>query len=586
MENWSDQARYWGVVPGYHDVFGRWHAASDASVGKVVAALAAGRSRAPLTPQLQDNERAFQGDDGKVWGLAIQLYAVRSSRNWGIGDFSDLREAIATAAQAGASAVGLNPLHALFPDRPEAASPYGPSSRVFLNPLYIAVDALPDFKDTPELAERRAALRSKPLVDYAGVASLKFAALRRCYGRFLESASPERASDFAAFKTERGEALLRFACFEVLRLRFQSKPWREWPQPWRDPDRPAIDGLQDAEADACGFVEYLQWIADRQLAACRDEARRHKLAIGLYLDLAVGVDPAGADAWSNQRAIVTGLSIGAPPDDFNSAGQNWGLAPFNPHMLADNDFATLRALLGSAMRYAGAIRLDHVIGLMRLFLVPSGAPASDGVYVSYPLEAQLSVIAQESHRHRCVFVGEDLGTVPEGFREITQRRGVWTYRVMMFERRPNGDFKPPSDYPADALAAFNTHDLPTYRGWIIGRDLEIKRSIGLDPGEDDAARAQASEALLRQLQPYAGPNDLTNFAALAGYLAATPSRLVMVAIDDLLDVEQPINIPGTVDEYPNWRSVLSVPIEQWNTQPTFRAVKAAFDHAGRGRYGN
>lgn len=586
MENWSDQARYWGVVPGYHDVFGRWHAASDASVGKVVAALAAGRSRTHLTPQLQDNKRAFQGDGGKVWGLAIQLYAVRSSRNWGIGDFSDLREAIATAAQAGASAVGLNPLHALFPDRPEAASPYGPSSRMFLNPLYIAVDAIPDFEDTPELAERRAALRSKPLVDYAGVASLKFAALRQCYGRFLESASAERAADFAAFKAERGEALLRFACFEVLHLRFQSTPWREWPQPWRDPDRPAIDSLHHAEAEACGFVEYFQWIADRQLAACRDEARRHKLAIGLYLDLAVGVDPAGADAWSNQRAIVAGLSIGAPPDDFNSAGQNWGLAPFNPHMLADNDFATLRALLGSAMRYAGAIRLDHVIGLMRLFLVPSDAPASDGVYVSYPLEAQLSVIAQESHRHRCVFVGEDLGTVPEGFREIAQRRGVWTYRVMMFERRPNGDFKPPSDYPADALAAFNTHDLPTYRGWITGRDLEIKRSIGLDPGEDDAARARAREALLRQLQPYAGPNDLTNFAALAGYLAATPSRLVMVAIDDLLDVEQPINIPGTVDEYPNWRSALPVPIEQWNTQPTFRAVKAAFDHAGRGRYGN
>ncbi|MGE0062041.1 MAG: 4-alpha-glucanotransferase, partial [Xanthobacteraceae bacterium] len=500
--------------------------------------------------------------------MAVQLYAVRSSHNWGIGDFSDLREAIATAAQAGASAVGLNPLHALFTDRPGAASPYGPSSRIFLNPLYIAVDALPDFEDTAELAERRAALRSRPLVDYAGVAALKLAALRRCYGRFRESASAERAADFAAFRAERGEALLRFACFEVLRLRFQSKPWREWPQPWRDPDRPAIDRLHHEEAEACGFVEYLQWVADRQLAACRDEAKRRKLAVGLYLDLAVGVDPAGADAWSNQRAIVAGLSIGAPPDEFNPAGQNWGLAPFNPHMLADNDFAALRALLGSAMRYAGAIRLDHVIGLMRLFLVPNGAPAADGVYVSYPLEAQLSVIAQESHRHRCVFIGEDLGTVPEGFREIAQRWGVWTYRVMMFERWPNGDYKSPSDYPADALAAFNTHDLPTYRGWIAGRDIEIKRSIGLDPGEDEAGRARARGMLLRHLQPYAGPNELTNFAATAGYLAATPSRLVMVAIDDLLDIEQPINIPGTVDEYPNWRRVLPVPIEQWSAQPT------------------
>jgi 4-alpha-glucanotransferase len=585
MENLSDQARLWGIASGYHDVFGHWHAASELSVRAVVAALAAGRTGPSLLPEPQHAERAFQGDDEKVWGLAIQLYALRSSRNWGIGDFSDLREAISVAARAGASAVGLNPLHALFLDRPEAASPYGPSSRIFLNPLYIAVDALPDFEDTSALAERRAALRSGSLVDYAGVASLKLGALRLCYERFKESASAKRTADFAAFKAEHGETLRRFACFEVLCRRFQSQPWWDWPQPWRDPDRTALDSLYQTEADACGFVEYLQWVADRQLAACRDEAKRLKLGIGLYLDLAVGVDPAGADAWSHQRAVVAGVTIGAPPDAFNLAGQNWGLAPFNPHGLADNDFAALRTLLGSAMRYAGAVRLDHVIGLMRLYLVPHGAPATDGVYVSYPLEAQLSVIAQESNRHRCVFIGEDLGTVPAGYRETAQRWGVWTYRVTMFERWPNGDFKPPSDYPADALAAFNTHDLPTYRGWITGRDLEIRRGIGIDPGEDDGGRARARDALLRQLQPYAGPNDLTNFAAAAGFLAATPSRLVMVAIDDLLDLDEHTNIPGTVDEYPNWRRVLPVAVEHWNGQPTFRAVKAAFDHAGRGRYG-
>lgn len=585
MQNLADRAQRWGVSPGYHDVFGRWHVAPDARIEDVINALAHGRSEPAREPQPHHIERAFQGDGSKVWGLAVQLYAVRSTRNWGIGDFADLRSVIAVAAEAGASAVGLNPLHALFLDRPEMASPYGPSSRSFLNPLYIAVDPLPEFEDTAEFAARRAALREQPLVDYAGVAALKLAALRRAYQRFRDAGSAERKADLLAFKTERGEALQRFACFEALRRRFESRPWWEWPQPWRAPDRATIEALMHTEAEACGFVDYLQWVADRQLAACRDEARQRQLAIGLYLDVAVGVDPAGADAWSHQDAVMATLSVGAPPDEFNPAGQNWGLAPLNPHALIDNDFATLRALLASAMRYAGAVRLDHVMGLLRLYLIPAGAPATDGVYVRYPLEPQLAIIAQESNRHRCTFIGEDLGTVPEGFREAAGRWGVWSYRVMMFERGPNGDFKHPSDYPVEALAAFNTHDLPTFRSWITGRDLAIKRGIGVESGEDCDTRARARDALVRALQPYAGPNDGSSFAAAAGFLAATPSRLVMVAVDDLLDAEEQINIPGTAAEYPNWRRVLPVPVDRWSAQPTFRAVKAAFDDAGRSRSG-
>jgi 4-alpha-glucanotransferase len=584
MENLTDQAQRWGVSPGYHDIFGHWHVASAACVEQIINALTHGRSEPAHWPQPQQVERAFQGDGSKVWGLAVQLYAVRSARNWGIGDFADLRDVIAVAARSGASAVGLNPLHALDLGHPEMASPYAPSSRSFLNPLYIAVDMLPEFEDTPDIARRRAALRDEPLVDYAGVAALKLAALRRAYDRFRDTGSAARKADLLAFKTERGEALLRFACFEVLRRRFSPWPWWDWPPPWREPDRTTIDTVARSEAEACGFIEYLQWVADRQLAACHNEAKQRKLAIGLYLDVAVGVDPAGADAWSYQDAVMARLSIGAPPDEFSPAGQNWGLAPFNPHTLADNDFAPLRALLAAAMRYAGAVRLDHVMGLMRLYLIPRGASATDGVYVRYPLELQLSIVAQESSKHRCIFVGEDLGTVPDGFRETAGRWGVWSYRVMMFERWPNGDFKRPSDYPAEALAAFNTHDLPPYRSWLAGRDLETRRAIGVAPGEDRDARTRARDALLRHLRPFAGPNDVSSFGAAAGFLAATPSRLVMVAVDDLLDAEEQINIPGTVAEHPNWRRALTVPVERWSEQPTFRAVKAAFDGAGRGRY--
>ncbi len=333
-------------------------------------------------------------------------------------------------------------------------------------------------------------------------------------------------------------------------------------------------------------IEFAQWCAHEQLFACGELAAELGQPLGLYLDLAVGVRPDGFDAWNEQDAISHRLSVGAPPDLLNTAGQNWGLAGFSAGGLDRRAFEPFREMLRAAMRYAGAVRIDHALGLKRLYLIPHGFAADKGVYVRMPLEALLAVLAEESRAHRCIVIGEDLGTVPEGFRERLAAWGVWRYRVMMFERGPNGDFKHPSDYPVEALAAFNTHDLPTFRSWITGRDLEIKRGIGVESGEDCETRARAREALIRALQPYAGPNDASSFAAAAGFLAATPSRLVMVAIDDLLDAEEQINIPGTAAEYPNWRRVLPVPVDRWSAQPTFRAVKAAFDYAGRSRSGD
>ena len=576
-------AREWGIEDGYHDVFGNWHASDDRTTSLLIQALGrAGAAPADIDPVVGDPRPAYQGDGARRWGVSVQLYAVRSARNWGIGDFSDLLNIVELAADCGADAIGLNPLHALFLDRPENASPYAPNSRVFLNPLYIDVSALPEFSVADESeAQRVSSLRASELVDYPGVAAVKEAALRRAYSRFLENDADDRRAGFAAFRAERGECLARYACFEVLRRRFGRSSWQQWPDPWRNPDTSALTELRRQEDRECGFFEYLQWNAEEQLAACQNRARMRGLSIGLYLDLAVGVDPDGVDAWSNQSVILNAFSVGAPPDEFNPAGQDWGLAPLNPHTVAADDFGVFRNLLGAVMRYAGAVRLDHVLGLKRMFLVPHGATPSQGVYVRFPFERLLSVIAEESNRYRCVFIGEDLGTVPADFRETASRWGVWTYRVMIFERWDNGEFKPPHEYPSAALATFNTHDLPTFRAWINGDDLRSKRAIGIEPGESEDDRWRSREALQRALAYLHGEASVDDFAASAAYLAATPSRLVMVSAEDLLNVVAQVNIPGTIDQHPNWRHKLPVPLEDWSKGTTWQSVTAAFARAGR-----
>jgi 4-alpha-glucanotransferase len=305
------------------------------------------------------------------------------------------------------------------------------------------------------------------------------------------------------------------------------------------------------------------------------------MPIGLYTDLAVGIDRAGADAWSAQHATLTGVSLGAPPDELNRAGQDWGLAPFNPHALPDDDFAILRQLMRANMRHAGALRIDHVLGLNRAFMIPHGAPPGGGAYVRFPFEPLLRVIAEESERARCIVIGEDLGTVPDGFRETLARWGLWCYRVMLFERDGQGRFRPPESYPAEALATFGTHDLPTYQGWRDAHDLRVKRELGLDPGENDQARAWAQQCLreaLTERAPAYRPGDV---AAVAAFLAATPSRLAVISIEDVLGLRDQVNIPGTVAQHPNWRRRLPVALEELEHHDDLRRVAEAFARAGR-----
>lgn len=524
-------------------------------------------------PLIVAPSRAFGGDFDRSWLLAVQLYGVRSARNWGIGDFTDLEALIELAAGLGADGVGLNPLHALFDDRPGDCSPYSPNSRLFLNPLYVDVEKLPGFQRAFETKGAVARLRASDIVDYAAVAELKWRALRFAFDTFKANPKAERKQDFERFCAERAPLLSRFACFEVLRHRF-GKPWWEWPEEWRQPDEAKCASLRQGEdAAAIEFVEFVQWTADRQLRACKELTARLGMKVGLYLDVAVGVQCDGFDAWNEQAAISRHLSIGAPPDPLNTAGQNWGLAGFNAAGLELQSFEPYREMLRASMRHAGAIRLDHVLGLKRLYVVPHGFAADKGVYVQMPFEALLAATAQESVTHRCVVIGEDLGTVPEGFREQMAEWGIWSYQVMMFERDDRGSFRGVDHYLANALVTFNTHDLSTYAGWRSFSDLKLKRSIGIDPGESDDARWHALHMLSDVLRHHA--IDDHDLFAVAGFLARTRSRLLAISLEDLLGVVEQPNIPGTVNEHPNWRQRLPLTIDAMTAAIDVAALKRA-----------
>ncbi len=508
-------------------------------------------------------ERSFQGTRANVrqWGVAAQLFGIRSDRNWGHGDFTDLIGLIDLAADLGAAAVGLNPLHALFDDRPAEPSPYSPSSRRFLNPLYIDLEAVPEFPGTREagLEETVARLRRTDMVDYAAVAEAKTKALRLAYEAFRSSGTASRRAAFERFRRDRGSALESFAWFEMLRREFAA-PWPQWPPPWQRPDPAAFAKAKQSRAEELGYFEFVQWLAHEQLDRCRVRARERGLSIGLYLDLAVGVRPDGFDAWCEQDAIMPGMTIGAPPDLLNRAGQDWGLAAFNPAALAARGFAPYLEMLRASMRCAGAIRLDHVLGLNRLFLVPAGGMPAEGLYIHGPFEALLAVTALASIEAGCIVIGEDLGTVPKGFRKALTGRGLWGYEVMLFQRSRKGEFRPASRYRKDALVTFATHDLPTFKGWWESRDLATRQALGLKSGETRAERQSARAALRRALRTSA--SGLIEFAEVVKFIAGSPSRLMMVSMEDLLGVVNQVNMPGTVDCYPNWRCRLPVSLEQ------------------------
>jgi 4-alpha-glucanotransferase len=554
---------------------------------------------------------------GRAWGVTAQLYGVRSPRNWGIGDLTDLAALASGAARRGARTLGINPLHALFPAEPRHMSPYSPSSRLFLNPLYIDIEAVPDFAEStaaqahvasPETATLLAAVRESALVDYQQVAALKhpvFAQLHRSFaerhlGATRDGAVTERGAEFRRFQREGGRALASYATFTALHEHMLGQGagfcWQDWPAPLRDAASPEVAQFAAAHCARIELHQYLQWEAERQLAAAARGGEQAGLSLGLYRDLAVGVDPNGAEAWSDPSMMVTGASVGAPPDILNMKGQDWGLAPVNPVMLRRHAYAPFAAALRANMRHAGVLRIDHAMGLMHLYWVPRGASAAEGAYVTYPFEDLRRVLALESRRERCAVIGEDLGTVPSGFRDSMRECGVLSYRLLLFERGAGGRFLPPRDYPELAAAPFSTHDLATLKGFWLGRDLEWRRSLGLYPTpetaeteEEDRRRDRrrlldaltqagtlAPDAVDRLLPREDEPIFEPELAeAVHRFLGRTRARLALLQIEDALGEVEQANLPGTVEEHPNWRRKLSLSLEQALREPLLRRLAAA-----------
>jgi 4-alpha-glucanotransferase len=524
--------------------------------------------------------------DGKIWALSTQLYALRSQRNWGIGDFTDLAAFAQIASRAGARAVALNPLHELDPSNPQSASPYSPSSRLFLNVLYIDVESVAEFAESPETQAAIAdagfragleALRRTEFVEYSGVAGKKLEILARLHRVFRANhwkrPYDRRARAFRRFLRNGGPALERLAVYEALCEFFRARDpgcygWQDWPSEYRSPQSPQVVRFAGEHREKVDFYLYLQWLAQQQLTGASSAARRR--ATALYCDLAVGVELNGADAWADQDAIVAGASLGAPPDPLNALGQNWGLAPLSPGALRDRAYEPFIALLRANMRHAGILRVDHVMALRRAFWIPRGAPAAEGAYVRYPLDEMLGILALESVRNRCAVVGEDLGTVPEGFRECMQAAHALSSRVFYFERDWSDEsFLPPERYPRLAAASVGTHDLPTLGGWWIGdrsanEDRERDRFLLVDALERAGAIDAAGAARLRNDARKGGTLAVVPELATTAhrFLAATPSMLVVVAIEDVLHETGAVNVPGTFDEHPNWRRKRSLLLER------------------------
>ncbi|MGH8508573.1 MAG: malto-oligosyltrehalose synthase [Gammaproteobacteria bacterium] len=547
---------------------------------------------------------------GRVFGPALQLYALRSERNWGIGDFTDFKQMVDLWAEAGSIIIGCNPLNALFPHNPLHKSPYSPSSRLFLNVLYLDVEAIADFQEcepaqmrvrSPGFQARVQALRAAELVDYAEVAAAKLAILELLYRHFCEhhlAYDTERARAFRAFESQEGRPLYLHAVFEALQEHFHREDmsiwgWPVWPPAYRDPESGAVKRFAVSNNTRVQYFQYLQWQADLQLGAVGRCCRELGLGVGLYLDLPVSVDPAGTEAWANQSLYALDARIGAPPDEHSPHGQDWGLPPFNPQALCEAAYAPFIAILRHNARHAGALRIDHVMGLMRLFWVHREGGKTTGAYVHYPFEDLLGILALESHRNRCLIIGEDLGTVPEEVRVALGHLGVLSYRLLYFEKDEGGDFRPPHEYPAQALVAVGTHDLPTLAGYWQGHDLRMRAELGLYPSDavkqasivsrsQDRARlllALEREGLLPEgvsVDP-AGCPTLTRdlCGAFHAFLAASPAQVMMVQLEDILGQIEQVNLPTTTDQYPNWCRKLQAVIEHLGSDPRFIALSVA-----------
>ena len=539
-------------------------------------------------PSCYKPEALTQGQ--KVWGVSVQLYCLRSDTNWGVGDFSDLSFLIEKLAKQGAQFVGLNPIHALYPANANTCSPYGPSSRRWLNFIYIDVTVLDGYQQSTTQAIVNDAsfqyklqqVRATELVNYESVTELKLQALESIFeyqnSHYL-SKNTKLNQVFKAFIAKGGESLKTLAVYDALQesLATQQKPswgWPVFPKNLSDFHSPKVKKFIKKNAKRVKFFLWLQWHAELQFELADQVARENNMLIGLYRDLAVGVSEGSAEVWGNKELYCTDASIGAPPDILGPLGQTWGLPPMDPVKLYEQQYQPIIELFDANMRFTGALRIDHVMALLRLWWVVKGDNAKEGGYVYYPVDDLLAILALESHRHQSLVIGEDLGTVPDEIRAKLADNGMYSYRVFFFEQAEDGGFFSPAHYPEQSMSTLTTHDMPTLTGYWHCDDLALGKDLGLYPTEEIlstlyASRHENKQAILDTLHGHDSVNDevgcdvhnvamskALNFG-MQLHMAGGSSALLCLQLEDWLEMDKPVNIPGTFNEYPNWRRKLS-----------------------------
>ncbi|WP_448649284.1 4-alpha-glucanotransferase [Pseudomonas corrugata] len=507
----------------------------------------------------------------RAWGLSAQLYALRRPGDGGFGDTQALEELARVAGERGADALAISPIHAMFSSDTGRYSPYSPSSRLFLNSLYAAPGtilgerALRTAIDATGLVNQLRHLEEQPLVDWPVAAEAKQKILRALYDGFSQGEHPLH-EDFSSFRHTSGEALENHCRFEALQAeraaRGESLDWRQWPEEWRNPRSAALARFAEENADEIGYYAFCQWLIARCLERAQSAARSSGMSIGLIADLAVGADGAGSQAWSRQDELLASLTVGAPPDILNRSGQGWGISAFSPEGLVRNGFRAFIEMLRANFAHAGGLRIDHVMGLQRLWVIPNDAPPSDGAYLYYPVDDLLRLLALESHRHRAIVLGEDLGTVPDGLREKLSARSILGMRVLLFEQ-DNTRFKPILDWPDNALATTSTHDLPTLNGWWHGHDIDWNARLDLIDSHTEMdwrrhrerEREGLRDVLNQDPQNFREEHHETDqvLDASVRFLGHTRAPLVLLPLEDALGIDEQANLPGTTDTHPNWR---------------------------------
>jgi 4-alpha-glucanotransferase len=559
-------------------------------------------SRIIITPDacyLPENLR-----NSKAWGLSINLYAVRSKQNWGIGDFTDLKKIVRWVAGFKASLVGINPLHVIPNTSPFGASPYSPISRLYKNFIYLDIERIPEVKESEDAgkfmsskkySQKLDELRNADLIDYEAVASLKEKILKYAFSVFYKKhylRNTVRGREFKKYISEEGLALESFAIFmalsEHMKKTKNAHSWQEWPRRYHNLSGKAVDAFRKEYKREILFYQYIQWLIDKQIRDISEDVEKHGLNAGLYYDLAIGSLSGGSDAWTYQEVIADRADVGAPPDDFSPDGQKWGFPPLIPEKLKDNAYELFIQTMRRCMKHGRAIRIDHALGLFRLFWIPDGMTPEDGAYVTCSSDDLLRIIALESTLNRTMVIAEDLGTMGEHVRETLKRFQMLSYRLFYFERNyPDPSFLSPEKYPDMALCAVTTHDLPTIYGYWRGRDIETRRSVGKYLNEaqweqqvQDRERdkrliisALKSQGIIADdfpSDPDMIPEMTAEFClAIYKYLALSPCKLLLVSLDDIIGTLDQQNMPGTVDSYPNWMQKSHVTLEEIMIQGRF-----------------